>query len=186
MKALLGNTNTCFIWKYYSMFYKIKVSDSSDITLEVKERKGELWFSIFKGVFSDRFVGIAKDSALAFNLEQAEGLNTIIQTIDAGKYDIREYGELQKGRKVFKIYINSFKGKNSLQIRERVESPTYTGYGKQGVSLPVDKIGELQEYLPILIKEFTTPAPEENTKAKDTKAKEKKQKNDNSEIEDYF
>lgn len=166
------------------MSYKIKTSDTNDITLEVKERKDELWLNIYKTVFSERYTGIAKDSALAFNLDQAKELDKITQTIDPGKYEIKEYGTFHKWSRIFKVFISSFRGINSFQIRERVESGTYTGFGKQWISLPTHKIKELQEHLPKLIQEFSGVKVEGKPIVVVPKKSTKKE--NNAEIDSYF
>lgn len=167
------------------MSHKIKVSDTNDITLEVHERKEEFWLNIYKTVFSDRYTGVAKDNALAFSFDQAKELNNIIQSIDAGNYELRDYGEFQKWYKVFKIYVSSFRGVNSLQVREWVDSNNYTGYGKQWISIPAHKIKELQGHLNVLIKEFTDIMSGEKQVAT-VVTKQPVSEGNNSDIDDYF
>jgi|GEM_PF-2718376 len=75
---------------------KIKVSNTSEVTLEFKERNGELLLHMYKTVSCERGTSIEKESALVFNADQAKHLNTIIQTIDSGNYAIKEYGKLHK------------------------------------------------------------------------------------------
>jgi len=75
---------------------KIKVSNTSEVTLEFKERNGELLLHIYKTFSSERGVGIDKESALVFNADQATQLNAIVQMIDSGNYAIKEYGKLHK------------------------------------------------------------------------------------------
>ena len=78
------------------MVCKIKTSNTSEVILEFKERNDELLLHIYKTISSERGVGVDKESALVFNLDQAKQLNAIVQTIDSGNYHIKEYGKVHK------------------------------------------------------------------------------------------
>jgi len=53
-----------------------------------------------------------------------------------------------------KVFLSEFRGIKSFQIRQRMVSPTYSGFGKLGISLPTYKIKELQMHLKTVMTEF--------------------------------
>jgi len=125
------------------MVHKIQTSSADFLTLEVKPYKGERCLHISKWA-----------TLLLFTHEQTKQLNAIIQSIDASNYALKEYGSVKKWSEIFKVWISEFRGIKSFQIRERLVSPTYSGYGKQGVSLSVYKFKELQMHLTTVMQEF--------------------------------
>ncbi|MFA7298504.1 MAG: hypothetical protein WC010_02555 [Candidatus Absconditabacterales bacterium] len=132
------------------MIHKIQTVGSYYVSLEVKTVKGE------------RCLCISKDaSLLTFNHAETKQLNAIIQSVDAGNYALKEYGIVKKGSEninskgeVYKIFISEFRGIKSFQIRQRTVSPTYSGFGKLGITLPTHKIKELQMHLKTVMEEF--------------------------------
>ena len=125
------------------MIHKIQTSEGTSVTLEVKDQKGEHCLYISKGGLS-----------LIFNQQQTNQLNTIVQSIDTAKYILKEYGSFKKWSELFKISISAFRGIKSFQIREWIQSANYSGFGKQGISLPTYKIKELQMHLAMILEEF--------------------------------
>jgi hypothetical protein len=67
---------------------------------------------------------------------------------------LKEYGSLKKWSEIYKILISEFRGIKSFQIRQRLISPNYSGFGKQGITLPTYKIKELQEHLKAVMQEL--------------------------------
>ena len=67
------------------MLHKIQTSENNYLSLEVKEQKGELYLHISKGT-----------SMLIFNIQESKAINTIVQSIDAGNYALKEYGSFKK------------------------------------------------------------------------------------------
>ena len=67
------------------MLHKIQTAENTYATLEVKEHKGELLLHICKGA-----------SSLTFNRQETQQLNAIVQSIDAEKYALKEYGSFKK------------------------------------------------------------------------------------------
>ena len=132
------------------MSHKIQTSNDNFLSLEVKQHKWEILLCIAKWA-----------SLLTFTHEQTKQLNAIVQSIDAGKYTLKEYGSFKKWSEIFKVSLSEFRGIKSFQIRERLVSPTYSGFGKQGVTLPIYKIKELQMHLKTILQEFI-PAREED------------------------
>ena len=128
------------------MIHKIKTSENSFLDLEVKPIKSVLCLYISKG-----------PSSLVFNHQETEQLNAIVQSIDAGNYTLKEYGIVKKWSEVYKVLLSEFRGIKSFQIRQWLVSPTYTGFGKLGVSLPTYKIKELQQHLRTVLQEFEEP-----------------------------
>lgn len=124
------------------MIHKIMAGNSL-VSLEVKQIKSEILLLISKS-----------DSKISFNYAQAKQLNEIIQSIDPEKYTLKEYGKFSKWSEIFKISISEFRGIKSLQIRERLQSPTYSGFGKQWIALPTYKLKELQMHLKTSMQEF--------------------------------
>lgn len=124
--------------------HKIQTSEGNHVALEVKEQKGELCLCISKG-----------GSLLIFNQQQTHQLNAIVQSIDAANYALKEYGSFKKWSEVFKVSLSAFRGIKSFQIREWLQSSTYSGFGKQGISLPTYKIKELQTHLTSILQEFS-------------------------------
>lgn len=135
------------------MTQQLKISETNTLTLESKHFKDQWWLNIYKSVFSKRYTWVGKWSALLFDLPQVQKLNDLIQSINDEK-DLKEYGQFDKWSKIFKVAVSSFKWTTSVQIRERVESNTYTGRGKQWVSFPVKFLEEFQIMLPKAIEEY--------------------------------
>ena len=134
------------------MLHKIQTSENNFLSLEVKEQKGEWCLCIHKGA-----------SLLIFNQQQTHQLNAIVQSIDAGNYALKEYGSFKKWSEIFKVCISAFRGVKSFQMREWRQSATYSGYGKQGISLPTYKIKELQMHLKTVMQEFSEKTVREKT-----------------------
>jgi len=132
------------------MSHKIQTSNISCIVLEIKSYQDIPQLHIFKQTNTN----ISTDVSLEFSPAQTVQINDIIQSIDPGNYLIKEYGKIQKGNKIFKIFISTFRGVTSLQIRERVISPWYAGFWKQWISLPTYKIKELQMHMTIMLQEM--------------------------------
>lgn len=130
------------------MIHKIQTSATSQVYLEVINQK----LTISKMLSTGR----APDSLLEFTQQQTQQLNSIIQSI-TGNYLPKEYGKIQIGNKTFKILLSTFRGITTLQIRERVTSGEYAGFGKLGISLPTYKIKELQTHMTTILKEFSAP-----------------------------
>ena len=125
------------------MIHKIQTSENSFLDLEVKPIKSALCLYINKG-----------PSSLLFNHQETKQLNAIVQSIDAGNYTLKEYWSVKKWSEVYKVLLSEFRGIKSFQIRQWLVSPTYTGFGKLGVSLPTYKIKELQQHLRTVLQEF--------------------------------
>jgi len=67
------------------MIHKIQTAENSYVTLEVKLYKSQPCLYISKGA-----------SLLIFNRQETEQLNTIVQSIDAANYTLKEYGSFKK------------------------------------------------------------------------------------------
>ena len=125
------------------MIHRIQTSANTYVNLEVKPYKSEPSLIISKS-----------DATIIFNQAETKLLNAIVQATDATKYILKEYGSLKKGTDLFKISISEFRGIKSFQIRQWLQSPTYSGYGKLGISLPTYKLKELQTHLITILQEF--------------------------------
>lgn len=116
-----------------------EITKSGSITIQISKFNGKDLLNIYKSTFSEKYTGIAKDSSIAFSNDQYKDLLNIIESIPAD-YEIKEYGQVWK----YKIYTSVFNGNNSFQIREWVESETYTGYGKKWVSFSMEKFSDFK------------------------------------------
>ncbi|MEI6118754.1 MAG: hypothetical protein WCP92_06070 [bacterium] len=56
---------------------------------------------------------------------------------------------------MYKIFISEFRGIKSFQIRQRQVSPTYSGFGKLGITLPTYKIKELHMHMKTVMQELS-------------------------------
>ena len=126
------------------MIHKIQTFGNNYLSLEVKTVKSEPCLCISKDT-----------SLLIFNYTETKQLNVIIQSIDAGRYALKEYWSVKRWLESFKISISEFRGLKNIQIRERISSPTYSGYGKQGISLSTYKLKELQMHMKTVMQEFS-------------------------------
>ena len=130
------------------MVHKIQTSGNSFLSLEVKIYKSEPSLIMSKG-----------ETTLIFNQQQTSELNALVQAIDPATIALKEYGSIRKWTSTYKVSASAFRGIKSFQIREWLVSPTYSGFGKQGISLPTYKIKELQMHLSSIMQEFaTTPS----------------------------
>ena len=68
------------------MVRKIQTSSTTSLSIECIQYKGEQCLSLSK----------AGSPSLIFGYEQTKQLNTIVQSIDAGKYLLKEYGIVKK------------------------------------------------------------------------------------------
>ena len=118
------------------------ISKSGSITIQISKFNGKDLLNIYKSTFSEKYTGIAKDSSIAFASDQYLDLLNIVESIPMD-YEIKEYGQIGK----YKVYVSTFNGNNSFQIREWVESETYTGYWKKWVSFSMEKISDFKEAL---------------------------------------
>ena len=125
------------------MIHKIQTAPNTYVNLEVKSYKSEVSLIISKS-----------DATLIFNQAETKHLTAIVQTIDTGNFLLKEYGSFKKGTEIFKVSISVFRGIKSFQIRQWLQSPTYSGFGKLGISLPTYKIKELQTHLTTILQEF--------------------------------
>ncbi|MCX6823540.1 MAG: hypothetical protein NT085_00225 [candidate division SR1 bacterium] len=125
------------------MIHKIQTAGNYYVSLEVKTVKGIPCLCISKDT-----------SLLTFNRAETNQLNAIIQSIDATNYMLKEYGSVNIGSESFKVFISEFRGIKSFQIRQWTVSPTYSGFGKLGITLPTYKIKELHMHMKTVMQEL--------------------------------
>jgi hypothetical protein len=125
------------------MIHKIQTMGNMYVSLEVKTVKWEPCLCISKDA-----------SLLTFNYAETNQLNAIVQSVDAGNYALKEYWAVKKWSELYKVFVSEFRGIKSFQIRQRTTSPTYSGFGKLGITLPTHKIKELQMHLKTVMTEF--------------------------------
>jgi hypothetical protein len=117
----------------------LEITKTGSITVQISKFNDKNLLNIYKSTFSERYTGIAKDGSIAFSSDQYKDLLDIIESIPTD-YEIKEYGQVWK----YKVYISIFNGNASFQIREWVETDTYTGYGKKWVSFSMEKFHEFR------------------------------------------
>jgi len=150
------------------------ITKTNSITIQISNFKWKDLLNIYKSTFSDRYTWIIKNNSIAFQVEQLELLKEIIWNISWNN-EIKEYWEVWK----YKIYISTYKWNNSFQIREWVESESYTWYWKKWVSIPMTKFDEFRENFNEVIEYFNKYL---NWEIK----VEAKKELDDEEIESYF
>ena len=150
------------------------ITKTNSITLQISNFKGRDLLNIYKSTFSDRYTWIVKNNSIAFLTEQLEKLKEIIWNI-SWENEIKEFGIVWK----YKIYISTFKWSNSFQIREWVESESYTWFWKKGVSIPMTKFDIFRNDLNDTIEYF-------NSYTKWDIKIEVKQKPNEDDIDSYF
>lgn len=151
-----------------------EITKSNNVTIQVSNFKWKDLLNIYKSSFSDTYTWIVKNNSIAFNTNQLEELKNIISDIPKD-YEIKEYWIVWK----YKLYISTFNWNNSFQIREWVESETYTWYGKKWVSISMNKFDELKLALFDVLDMF------EKHISWDLQIEDKKELNED-EIESYF
>jgi len=124
----------------YTKTFEITASNS--VTIQISNFKWKDLLNIYKSSFSDTYTWIVKNNSIAFTTDQLEFLKEIISWIHEVDYEITEYWIIWK----HKIYISTFNWNNSFQIREWVESETYTWYGKKWVSISMNKFDVLDMF----------------------------------------
>lgn len=150
------------------------ITKTNSITIQISNFKWKDLLNIYKSTFSDRYTWIVKNNSIAFQVEQLELLKEIIWNISWNN-EIKEHWEVWK----YKIYISTYKWNNSFQIREWVESESYTWYWKKWVSIPMTKFDEFRENFNEVIEYFNKYL---NWEIK----VEAKKELDDEEIESYF
>lgn len=151
-----------------------EITKSNSITTQISNFKWKDLLNIYKSSFSDTYTWIVKNNSIAFTTDQLEELKNIISDIPKD-YEIKEYWVVWK----YKLYISTFNWNNSFQIREWVESETYTWYGKKWVSISMNKFDEFKLALSEVLDMF------EKYLKWDLQLDNKKVANDD-EIESYF
>ena len=146
------------------------ITKTTSLTIQISDFKWKDLLNIYISAFSDRYTWILKDKCIAFKIDQLELLKEIIWSI-SWENEIKEYWEIWK----YKIFISTYKWNNSFQIREWVESETYTWYW----SIHMTKFDEFRNDLNDVIEYFDKYIKWE------VKVEEKK-KLDDDEIESYF
>lgn len=126
-----------------------EITKSNSVTIQISNFKWKDLLNIYKSSFSDTYTWIVKNNSIAFTTDQLEELKNIISDIPKD-YEIKEYWMVWK----YKLYISTFNWNNSFQIREWVESETYTWYWKKWVSVWIDKFKDFQETFEIVLSEF--------------------------------
>lgn len=116
-----------------------EITKSNSVTIQISNFKWKDLLNIYKSSFSDTYTWIVKNNSIAFTTDQLEELKNIISDIPKD-YEIKEYWIVWK----YKLYISTFNWNNSFQIREWVESETYTWYGKKWVSISMNKFDEFK------------------------------------------
>lgn len=116
-----------------------EITKSNSVTIQVSNFKWKDLLNVYKSSFSDTYTWIVKNNSIAFTTDQLEELKNIISDISKD-YEIKEYWMVWK----YKLYISTFNWSNSFQIREWVESETYTWYGKKWVSISMNKFDEFK------------------------------------------
>lgn len=116
-----------------------EITKSNSVTIQVSNFKWKDLLNVYKSSFSDTYTWIVKNNSIAFTTDQLEELKNIISDIPKD-YEIKEYWIVWK----YKLYISTFNWNNSFQIREWVESETYTWYGKKWVSISMNKFDEFK------------------------------------------
>lgn len=165
------------------MIHKIQTSEGNHVALEVKDQKWELCLCISKGgsllIFNQQQThqlnaivqsidaanyalkeyGSFKKWPEIFNSTanprnttwlDARIIHTAWESVVANKVKQSQFSKAE----VYKVSISAFRGIKSFQIREWLVSSTYSGFGKQGISLPSYKIKELQMHLTSILQEF--------------------------------
>lgn len=116
-----------------------EITKSNSVTIQVSNFKWKDLLNIYKSSFSDTYTWIVKNNSIAFTPDQLEELKNIISDIPKD-YEIKDYWMVWK----YKLYISTFNWNNSFQIREWIESETYTWYGKKWVSISMKKFDEFK------------------------------------------
>jgi len=116
-----------------------EITKSNSVTIQVSNFKWKDLLNIYKSSFSDTYTWIVKNNSIAFTPDQLDELKQII-AYTPNDYEIKEYWMVWK----YKLYISTFNWNNSFQIREWVESETYTWYGKKWVSISMNKFDEFK------------------------------------------
>lgn len=151
-----------------------EITKSNSVTIQISNFKWKDLLNIYKSSFSDTYTWIVKNNSIAFTPDQLEELKNIISDIPKD-YEIKEYWIVWK----YKLYISTFNWNNNFQIREWVESETYTWYGKKWVSISMNKFDEFKLVLFDVLDMF------EKYLKWDLQLDNKKVANDD-EIESYF
>lgn len=152
----------------------LEITKSNSVTIQVSNFRWKDLLNIYKSSFSDRYTWIVKNNSIAFTPDQLDELKQIITDIP-NDYEIKEYWIIWK----YKLYISTFNWNNSFQIREWVESETYTWYGKKWVSISMNKFDEFKLALFDVLDMF------EKHISWDLQIEDKKELNED-EIESYF
>ena len=150
------------------------ITKTNSITIQISNFKWKDLLNIYKSTFSDRYTWIVKNNSIAFQVDQLDSLKEIIKSISWDN-EIKEYWNIWK----YKIFTSTYKWNNSFQIREWVESESYTWYWKKWVSIPMIKFDDFKMNFNEVIEYFNWYLNWE------IKIEEKKEIDDN-EIESYF
>jgi hypothetical protein len=153
----------------------LELTKSNSITIQVSNFNWKDLLNIYKSSFSDKYTWIVKNNSIAFSYDLSVSLFEIIKSIWID-YELKEYGQIWR----YKVYVSNYNWNNSFQIREWVESDTYTWYGKKWVSVAIEKLEDFKSNYEIVLNEFENYLTNwKNKPAVITK-------NTDDEIESYF
>lgn len=115
------------------------LTKTTNLTIQISHYKWVNYFNIFKSTFSDRYTGIAKGGFLRFSYDDACKFLTILENIPENP-DIAEYGMISD----YKVFTWTHNGHGNFQIRQWVVSQKYEGFGKQWISISLDKLSDFK------------------------------------------
>lgn len=126
----------------------IDLSRSSRLVFSVRSWKGKTYANIRKFVDTAKYKGFTK-SGLALSPEVLVELIAVLQRLQGytPKAQQEEFARVTKHGfadiVIALVVPDDLKSLPSIDIREFVNSPEYTGFTKKGVRFPLDKLGEV-------------------------------------------
>jgi hypothetical protein len=125
---------------------KVGLNDSSECWFYVQEFKGKKFGSIRKFVDSEVYSGPTKNGVV-LNVEGIGELVKLLEKVSPGTPD-KELGKVQdQEEKYIAVQTSTFKEEQAIDIREYVDTETYSGPTKKGVRIPMASLKDVIGYL---------------------------------------
>jgi len=126
----------------------IPATGNSDIRFYVSKYRGKLYGHVRKYVKTESYAGPTQAGVTMTK----EGLDQVVKAIEPlrvqDKPGEQELARIERGPGLqLVVRISLYKEKAGIDLREWVETESYTGWSKKGVRIPYDHLPQVQQYL---------------------------------------
>lgn len=126
----------------------IPSAENSEIRFYVSKYKGKLYAHVRKFVKTEAYTGPTQ-AGVTMTKESLDAVkNALAPLRPQDNVGEKELARIPRGAGLaLVVRVSLYKDKQGLDLREWVESPTYTGWSKKGVRVPYDYLTQVQQFL---------------------------------------